>query len=144
MGKPSAPTRDSKRRPTIPDRYTDEPLGSSSSAIPLLIHSDYDEDARGPDDELPGYSDDRDEEVGADEDAPPSFERYQPVVKKIRTKLGMGDILTVSHDEHLNTDGEALYRYVLFYSPIVFLAAHRYVICIRSVAFVYLLFILFT
>lgn len=44
--------------------------------------------------------------------APPDFEDYRPEVKKIKTKLGMGDTLLVSHDKHLNTDGEALYRWV--------------------------------
>lgn len=107
--------RDSKRKIAIPDRYTDEPTvaGSSSSAIPLLNHSDYDEDARDPDEELPSYSDNANEteDEGSDGDDPPPFTPYKPVVKKITTKLGMGDTLTVSHDPHLNTDGEALYRY---------------------------------
>ncbi|KAI5852780.1 hypothetical protein DFP73DRAFT_15928 [Morchella snyderi] len=50
---------------------------------------------------------------GDDIDAPPGFEEYRPVVKKIKTRLGMGDTLLVSHDKHLNTDGEALYRWLL-------------------------------
>lgn len=96
--------RDIKHKSTIPERYTDEPAGSSSSAIPLL--NSYDEDTRDPDEVLPGYNDEEN-----DGDAPPPFTTYIPVVKKIKTGFGMGDTLTVSHDPHLNNDGEALYRY---------------------------------
>lgn len=118
---------DTKHKNAIPDRYRDEPevAGSSSSAIPLLSHSDYDEDARDPDEELPGYSDNIDDRAEGNnenngEDDPPPFAPYKPVVKKIKTKLGMGDTLTVSHDPHLNTDGEALYRYCVILQPSFF------------------------
>lgn len=95
----------------IPPRYTDEPsvAGSSSSAIPLFTHlNDADEeDMRDPNEVLPGY---RDEE--SEDNAPPPFTVYQPVVKKIKSVFGIGDTVTVSHDQHLNNDGEALYRYI--------------------------------
>lgn len=111
-------SRDIKHRITIPERYTDEPAdvaGSSSSAIPLLAHpDDYDQDTHDPDEELPGYND----YEGSDNDSPPGFTTYRPVVQKIKT---INDILTVSLDPHLNSDGEALYRYILpcgaFFSP---------------------------
>lgn len=76
----------------IPERYTDEPV------IPLL--NDYDtRDAPPPFDNYDTH------------DAPPPFTTYIPVVKKLKTGFGMSDTLTVSHDPHLNNDGEALYRY---------------------------------
>lgn len=115
MSKPEKSSfRDIKRK--IPERYTDEPAGaagSSSSAIPLLAHAeDYDEDARGHDEVLPGYNDEQEQD--SDGNAPPPFTAYVPVVKKIKSVFGMGDTLTVSHDPHLNNDGEALYRYTTY------------------------------
>ncbi|RPB00519.1 hypothetical protein L873DRAFT_1804929 [Choiromyces venosus 120613-1] len=102
---------------------------SSSAAIPLLIQDEPDHSGEV----LPGYYDAVDgpaqvvegqnggvrgarrgeTEGEADSDAPPEFAVYVPKVKRIKTKLGAGDILTVSHDEHLNTDGEALHRWLL-------------------------------
>lgn len=105
---------DIKRKITIPERYTDEPAGvagSSSSAIPLLAHDD--EDTRDPNEELPGYRDEE-EEGGGEE--PPPFTVYRPVATKIKTGFGVSDTTTVSHDPHLNSDGEALYRHVYFLS----------------------------
>lgn len=116
---------DIKRKITIPERYTDEPAGvagSSSSAIPLLAHDD--EDTRDPNEELPGY---RDEEENAGEEPPP-FTVYRPVVTRIRSGFGVGNTATVSHDPHLNSDGEALYRYVYIYIYRFFFlpGLHRY------------------
>lgn len=102
---------DIKRKITIPERYTDDVGvgGSSSSAIPLLAHDD--EDTRDPNEELPGYRDE--EENGGEE--PPPFTVYRPVVTKIKTRFGMSNTTVISHDTHLNSDGEALYRYVYFF-----------------------------
>lgn len=86
----------------------------SSSAIPLLLQGD-EEDVDHTGERLPGYSD-FEQAVGVqgqdqDRDRPPEFEVYRPEVRRITTCLGLGDTLTVSDDVHLNSDGEALYRY---------------------------------
>ncbi|CAZ83381.1 unnamed protein product [Tuber melanosporum] len=51
-------------------------------------------------------------EGGVDTDAPPEFEVYVPKMKRIKS-VRTGETLIISHDEHLNTDGEALYRWLL-------------------------------
>lgn len=125
----------------LPPRYTDEPsvAGNPSSAIPLFNHLGG--NMRDPTEVLPGYRDeesdmdeeshryeegDRDEvgnrDEGGEGEDPPPFTVYRPVVKKIKSGFGMGDTLTVSHDQHLNNDGEALYRYIkktFFSSPVI-------------------------
>ncbi|KAG0636460.1 hypothetical protein HOY80DRAFT_1011276 [Tuber brumale] len=112
-------------------RGCEEEVGSSSSsaAIPLPIQGEPDRSGEG----LPEYHDGADgstQSVGkengggvrgvergetegeVDTDAPPKFEVYVPKVKPVNT-VRPGKSLTISHDEHLNTDGEALYRWLL-------------------------------
>ncbi|CUS12962.1 unnamed protein product, partial [Tuber aestivum] len=101
--------------------------GSSSAATPPPIQRKLD----NPGEALPEYYDSiggstkpvrgvMRGETGAEGEAgagaPPEFEVYVPKtkVKHANTILAPeGDVLTVSHDEHLNTDGEALYRWFL-------------------------------
>jgi len=112
--------------------YSDfEEVGSSSSsaAISLLIQDGLDDSWEV----LPGYDDSvggpaqpargqnegargvvRGETGGeAPIDAPPEFEVYVPKAKRILKFGKISDnieVLTGSHDKHLNTDGEALLR----------------------------------
>lgn len=102
---------------------------SSSAAISLLIQDEPDHSGEV----LPGYDDSVDEpaqsvggqnggvggvgrgetEGEANIDAPPEFEVYLPKVKRIRKIGKISDdvqVLTGSHDKHINTDGEALHR----------------------------------
>jgi len=119
---------ESERLPAYSD-FGEVGSSPSSAVIPLLIQDE-------PDDSwevLPGY----DDSVGgpaqpaggqnggargvrgggaggeADIDAPPGFEVYVPKMKRILKSgkiSGDVEVLTGSHDKHLNTDGEALHR----------------------------------
>lgn len=113
------------------DNYEDDPRADDDEELPGYVEhldGDYGDVARvvngagaaGPGAAGPGFpgagagAGGAGGDIGGGDgpDAPPDFEDYRPVVKKIKTRLGMGDTLVVSHDKHLNTDGEALYRWV--------------------------------
>ncbi|KAL7269176.1 hypothetical protein RUND412_008171 [Rhizina undulata] len=84
---------------------------SSSVTIPLLAEPFLDPHVNTYDDEvLPGYEDATNPDLMESADLPPPFRVYKPQMKKVK-KIN-GDIAIVSHDIHLNTDGEALYRWL--------------------------------
>lgn len=98
VGSCSIPLLDQPETPLLAGDYYDEEANS------------YDNDNDNADDNsvLPPY---RDEDGNTDPEAgelPPPFEVYQPKLKRVN---GCDGIVVESCDAHLNSDGEALFRY---------------------------------